>query len=99
MSIIESSTSHDAPDALPTGTDSICFVACVESGPLEAQTVRLADSIRRFGGRLAGSDIIAVTPRFGPPLARETRRRFAELGVRHERIPAHRRSRSPPPRA
>jgi len=89
MSIIESSTSHDEPDAPRTAAATICFVACVESGPLEAQTVRLADSLRRFGGRLADSEIIAVTPRFGPPLARETRKRFAELGVRHERIPAH----------
>jgi hypothetical protein len=67
----------------------LCFVACVESGPLEAQTVRLAESIRRFGGALADSEILAVTPRFGPPLARATRRRFRELGVRHERVPAH----------
>jgi hypothetical protein len=70
-------------------TDSICFVACVESGPLEAQTVRLAESIRRFGGSLADSEILAVTARFGPPLARTTRRRFRELGVRHERVPSH----------
>jgi hypothetical protein len=68
---------------------SPCFVACVESGPLEAQTVRLAESVRRFGGDLADSDVLAVTARFGPPLARATRRRFQELGVRHERIPAH----------
>jgi hypothetical protein len=66
----------------------ICFVACVESGPLEAQTVRLADSLRRFGGALAGSEVLAVTPRFGPPLTRGTHHRFRELGVRHERIPS-----------
>ena len=47
----------------------ICFVACVESGQLEAQTVRLAESIRRFGGSFADSEILAVTARFGPPLA------------------------------
>ena len=68
---------------------SICFVACVESGPLEAQTVRLAESIRRFGGSLADSEILAVTARFGPPLSGETRRRFRQLGVRHERLPSH----------
>jgi hypothetical protein len=68
---------------------SLCFVACVESGPLEAQTLRLAQSIRRFGGALADSEILAVTPRFGPPLARATQRGFRELGVRHERVPAH----------
>ncbi len=67
----------------------ICFVACVESGPLEAQTVRLAESLRRFGGALAGAEVLAVTARFGPPLARWTRQRFAELEVRHERVPSH----------
>lgn len=67
----------------------ICFVACVESGPLEAQTVRLAESLRRFGGSLAESEVLAVTARFGPPLARSTRRRFDELGVRHVRVPSH----------
>jgi hypothetical protein len=68
---------------------SICFVACVESGPLEAQTVRLAESLRRFGGDLAESEILAITPRFGPPLAGATRKRFKELGVRHERLSSH----------
>jgi hypothetical protein len=70
-------------------TPEIAFVACVESGPLEAQTVRLAESIREFGGALAGSEILAITPRFGPPLARRTRRRFHDLGVRHERLASH----------
>jgi hypothetical protein len=68
---------------------SICFVACVESGPLEAQTVRMAESLRAFGGAMADSEILAITPRFGPPLARATRKRFEELGVRHERLASH----------
>ncbi len=72
-----------------TGEPSVCFVACVESGPLEAQTVRLADSLRRFGGALADSEILAISPRFGPPLSATTRRRFRELGVRHERLRSH----------
>jgi hypothetical protein len=68
--------------------EPICFVACVESGPLEAQTVRLAESLRRFGGSLRDSELLAVTARFGPPLSSATRRRFRELGVRHERVAA-----------
>ncbi len=76
-----------APAAI--GDPSICFVACVESGPLEAQTVRLAEGLRRFGGALADSEILAVSPRFGPPLAKSTRRRFRELGVRHVRLRSH----------
>lgn len=86
MSIIESSTSHDASDTTRAAADRICFVACVESGPLEAQTVRLAESIRLFGGHVADSEILAVTARFGPPLSRATRRRFRDLDVRHERV-------------
>jgi hypothetical protein len=82
--------SPDQPPApAATGDPSICFVACVESGPLEAQTVRLAESLRRFGGALAESEILAISPRFGPPLASSTRRRFRELGVRHERLCSH----------
>ena len=72
-----------------TGEPSICFVACVESGPLEAQTVRFAESLRHFGGDAADSEILAVSPRFGPPLAASTRRRFRDLGVRHVRLRSH----------
>ena len=82
-----------APCAFTVGDmaekSSICFVACVESGPLEVQTVRLAEGIRRFGGALADSEILTITPRFGPPLSGEVRRRFRELDVRHERLPSH----------
>ena len=82
--------SPDQPAApAATGDPSICFVACVESGLLESQTVRFAESLRRFGGRLAGSEILAVTPRYGPPLSATTRRRFRELGVRHVRLRSH----------
>lgn len=72
----------------PTSSESICFVSCVESGLLEAQTVQLAESVRRFGGRFASSQFLAVTPRLGPPLSRATRRRFRELDVQHERLPS-----------
>jgi hypothetical protein len=82
--------SLDQPAAeAATGDPSVCFVACVESGPLEAQTVRLAESLRSFGGALADSEILAISPRFGPPLSGSTRRRFRELGVRHERLRSH----------
>jgi hypothetical protein len=82
--------SPDQPAAAGAVNDpTICFVACVESGPLEAQTVRFAESLRAFGGALADSEILAITPRFGPPLSGSTRRRFRELGVRHERLRSH----------
>jgi hypothetical protein len=68
-----------------TGIPSISFVCVVESGFLEPQTVRLVESLRRWGGRMAGAPIIAVTPRFGPPLARVTHQALDRLGVRHVR--------------
>jgi hypothetical protein len=64
---------------------SITVVCCVESGPLETSTVMMVQSLRRWGGRFADIPVIAVTPRFGPPLMRSTRQRFDELSVQHLR--------------
>ncbi len=66
-------------------TPNITFVCCVESGWLEAQTVRLVESLQRFGGRFANASIIAVTPRFGPPLSRTTRATLRAHNVQHLR--------------
>jgi len=63
-------------------------VACIESGILEPLTIRMVDSLRRFGGRFANLDVVAVTPRVTPPVSRETRRRMSELGIRHLRLHA-----------
>jgi hypothetical protein len=69
------------PETQPT--PQITFVCCVESGPLEVQTVRMIESLRRWGGQFAQNPMIAVTPRFGPPLTRETQAAFDRLNVRH----------------
>ncbi|HWB52644.1 MAG TPA: hypothetical protein VG722_00560 [Tepidisphaeraceae bacterium] len=61
----------------------ITFVFCVESGQLESMTLRSIQSLRRWGGGMAQSPVIAVKPRFGPPLDRQTLKRFSELGVRY----------------
>lgn len=66
---------------------SITFVCCVESGPLEDQTARLAGSLRRFGGRFSGCPLVAVQARRGPSLSPSTLASFRETGVRFERIP------------
>jgi hypothetical protein len=66
-------------------TPPTTFVCCVESGALEDQTVRLVESLRRWGGRLADAPVVAVTPRFGPPLSGTTRRALDRLKVRHVR--------------
>lgn len=62
------------------------FACCVEYGPLEDGVVRLASSIRRFGGRHADAPIVAVTPRRGPALRPATTRRLADLGVHYVRL-------------
>lgn len=66
----------------------VTVVCCVESGPLEHQTVRLAESIRRWGGWFSAVRILAVTPRFGPRLRPETHRAFDRHGVEHVRFRA-----------
>lgn len=70
-------------------TPRVCFVTVVESGLLEPMAVRMVESLRRFGGRLSDAPVLAVKPRFGPPLSRSTHRRFGELGVRFIRMRSH----------
>jgi hypothetical protein len=62
---------------------SMTVVSCIESGVLEPTTLRMVESLRRFGGRFADLDVIAVTPRVGPPITDDTQRRLGELGVQH----------------
>lgn len=72
-----------------TMSSRVCFVTVVESGLLEPMAVRMVESLRRFGGRLSDAPVLAVKPRFGPPLARSTHRRFDELGVRFIGMRSH----------
>ena len=65
---------------------SVTFVCCVEAGPLERSTLVTLRSLRRFGGRWADAPVVAVTPRFGPPLEKATRVAFDDLNVRHVSI-------------
>ena len=65
-----------APTTVPT-----TVVTCVEYGPLEAMAVRMATTLRRWGGRWADVPVYAVQPRLGVPVSRATRRAFDALGV------------------
>lgn len=65
---------------------SITFVCCVESGSLETQSIRMIESMRRWGGRFSDCSIMAVTPRFGPPIAEKTKRIFEKLNVTYIRF-------------
>jgi|SRR5215469_5971346 len=44
-------------------------------------------SLRKYGGRFASSPVVAVTPRFGPPLSKRTLRAFNDLDVLYVRRP------------
>src|SRR5919199_5589638 len=66
-----------------TVSPQITFVCCVESGSLEAQTVRMIESLRRWGGRFANAPLVAVTPRFGSPLSHKTRQTFERFNVEY----------------
>jgi len=59
----------------------ITFVCCIESGFLEAQTLRLVASLRQYGGKLANEPVLAVIPRFSFPLASETKKILSDLNV------------------
>ena len=58
-----------------TGSEpSVTFVCCIEMGPLEHQTIRLVQSLRKWGGRFARCPVFAIKPRLGPPPAEATLR-------------------------
>jgi hypothetical protein len=69
-----------------TNNSQVAFVCCVESGSLETQTIRMVESLRRWGGRFASSPIYAVTPRFGPPLSKQTQQAFDKFQVEYIRF-------------
>lgn len=67
-------------------SSQITFVCCVESGSLESQTVRMIESLRRWGGQFANAPVFAVTPRFGSPLSHKTHEVFERLNVHYLRF-------------
>ncbi|MET0622056.1 MAG: hypothetical protein ABW250_03650 [Pyrinomonadaceae bacterium] len=50
---------------------------------LEAQTLLLFDSIRRYAGRLSGCSLYALSPRAGRAISNDARRKLHELGAVH----------------
>lgn len=75
---------RDESDA--TRGPSLAFLVCTEPGPLEAESLLLARSIRMFGGRFARLPILSIQPRDTPPLRAETLRAFSAEDVSHLRI-------------
>jgi hypothetical protein len=69
----------------------LTFICCVEAGGLEEQTVRMIDSLRRWGGRFSACPVVAVTPRRGVPISRRTRSELQRLGARYLFVTANER--------
>ena len=61
----------------------LAFLACIERGILEEQTLLLCRSIRRFGGRYRDEPIYAIQPRAGHEVSATTADELTRLGVRH----------------
>lgn len=59
----------------------LTFACCAKYGTLEEGSLRLAESLRRYGGELANARIVAVTPRHGPWLRPSTLEALERLGV------------------
>jgi hypothetical protein len=67
-------------------SEQTTIVCCIESGPLEQQTVLLAETLRRWGGPVGQSPMYAVTPRPGPRLLPSTHEALERSGVQHLRL-------------
>jgi hypothetical protein len=59
------------------------FVACIEGGVLEAQTLLLFESIRLYAGRFNNCSLYALSPRVGHPISIAARRRLDDLGAQY----------------
>jgi hypothetical protein len=62
---------------------SVAFIACVERGALEQQTVLLCRSLRRYGGRYARAPFYTFSPRRGHGPGKHTLAALAALGAEH----------------
>lgn len=61
-------------------------ISCIEAGPMEQQVIMMARSLRVLGTPLSKVPIIAVRPRPGPKLSRETRSILSSLDVEYRQV-------------
>jgi hypothetical protein len=74
-----------------TAVSDTTFYTCIESGRLEPEVLVMVATLRAFGGRFAQCPVLAIQPRAGPPVARQTQRELERLGVQYLHRPlAHR---------
>src|SRR5262245_48976011 len=66
---------------------SVAFVACVESGYLENQTMLLCRSIRKYAGKYRDAPIYTFQPRVGTEVNNATLAVLNDLGVIHDTRP------------
>jgi len=76
------SHSESSPFSVAEKPD-VGFVACIEGGVLEAQTLLLFDSIRRHAGRFSDCSLYALSPRAGHQISSDALSRLEELGVHY----------------
>lgn len=57
------------------------FVLCIENNAIRPQALLLCESIRAFGGRHRAAPIVAVAPRAGQGVDRDTRSRLEAMDV------------------
>ena len=74
------------PISVSSDPTSLTIVCCVEAGVLEPMVIRMVESLRRHGGSWAQTPVWAITPRFGPSIARATREKFSQLSIEHRVI-------------
>lgn len=70
--------------------DTVTFVLCIEDNAIRAQSLLLCESIRRFAGRHRNAPILAVSPRAGLGVDRDTQRTLAALEVDYIEEPLNR---------
>lgn len=67
--------------------DFLTFVLCIENNAILPQALLLCESIREFGGRYRRAPILAVSPRPGLGIDRESRQRLDAMDVEYAEEP------------
>ncbi|MEM6487303.1 MAG: hypothetical protein AAF677_03385 [Pseudomonadota bacterium] len=78
----DSTASTGQPAADPRAFDTT-LVTAIEPGPLEAQVLLQAESLRRLPSPIAEVPFMAVQPRFGTRLGAASRKALSDLGVEY----------------
>ena len=75
------STDLDSSRSHAQATDATTIVCCIEAGRVEKQTLVMLETLRRWGGPVGQSRVLAVIPRRGRRLSKATISRLDSFGV------------------